>query len=189
MLHMIYWLTLVIAATRFLPHPPNFACLGALGLFAGCYMAGRKAYLIPVMALLVSDVVGQMFGVPGMGFYHPLVMAGTYLAVGLSVPMGRLLRNSSTNGRARMGRLPMAAVAASTLFFLVSNFAVWMGPWYPPTISGLVTCYRNAIPFYGYSLAGDLLFSAVVFGIYEISRFSMHRPRMAFAYAAARRNG
>lgn len=167
--HMIYWLTLVIAATRFLPHPPNFACLGALGLFAGCYLAGRRAFWIPVLALLISDLVGQLFAVPGMGFYHPVVMIGTYAGVALSVPLGRWVRSQSAPQHARLGRLPVAALTASTLFFLVSNFGVWMGPWYPPTVSGLVACYRNAVPFFGYSIAGDLFFTALVFGIFEIS--------------------
>lgn len=162
---MIYVLTLLIAATRFLPHPPNFACLGALGLFAGCYFAGRKAFLVPAIALLVSDLVGHFAGIPGMGFYNPMVMAATYLGVTLAVPVGRMLNNGSL-----WARLPAGALVASTLFFVVSNLGVWLGPWYPTTFAGLATCFTNAIPFYGYTLAGDFAFAAVMFGAYEGSR-------------------
>lgn len=167
---MIYLLTLAIAATRFLPHPPNFACLGALGLFAGCYFAGRKAYLIPAAALLISDLVGQAFGVRGMGFYNPMVMVATYLGVTLAVPVGRLVRSQTVAGGVSWLKLPFAAVAASTLFFAISNLGVWMGPWYPNTAGGLLACFTSAIPFYGYTVAGNLFFTAVMFGAFELSK-------------------
>lgn len=162
---MIYVLTLLIAATRFLPHPPNFACLGALGLFAGCYFAGRKAFLVPAIALLVSDLIGHYAGIPGMGFYNPMVMAATYIGVTLAVPVGRML-----NSGRLWARLPAGALVASTLFFVVSNLGVWLGPWYPTTFAGLATCFTNAIPFYGYTAAGDFAFAAVMFGAYEGSK-------------------
>lgn len=195
---MIYILTLAIAATRFLPHPPNFACLGALGLFAGCYFAGRKAYLVPAAALLVSDLVGQFFGVAGMGFYHPLVMIATYLGVTLAVPLGRWARASASGsarsqttdsrgpgGRVAWQRLPLVALGASTLFFVVSNFGVWLGPWYPTTIEGLAACFTNAIPFYGYTVAGDLVFTAVMFGLFELSQAPARQPSAALAKNAS----
>lgn len=167
---MIYLLTLAIAATRFLPHPPNFACLGALGLFAGCYFVGKKAYLVPAAALLISDIVAQAFGVQGMGFYNPMVMAATYLGVTLAVPIGRLVRSQLSAGKANWRRLPVAALAGSSLFFVISNFGVWLGPWYPATAAGLAACFTNAIPFFGYTMAGDLVFTAMMFGAYELSQ-------------------
>ena len=184
---MIYLLTLAIAATRFLPHPPNFACLGALGLFAGCYFAGRKAYLVPAAALLLSDLVGHAMGIPGMGFYNPLVMAATYLGVTLAVPLGRLARSQGVGDGANWKRLPLAALAASMLFFIVSNLGVWLGPWYPATAEGLVLCFTNAIPFYGYTLAGDFVFTAVMFGAFELSRSSWRSLDPALALVANRK--
>ncbi|WP_182865004.1 DUF6580 family putative transport protein [Rhodopirellula sp. JC639] len=180
---MIYLLTLAIAATRFLPHPPNFACLGALGLFAGCYFAGRKAYLVPAAALLISDAVSHLMGTPGMGFYNPMVMAATYLGVTLAVPLGRLVR-SRASANVNWRRLPAGALAASTLFFVVSNFGVWLGPWYPATAQGLIACFTNAIPFYGYTLAGDLCFVAVMFGAYELSGAKRSTLAPAVAHTA-----
>ena len=177
---MIYVLTLLIAASRFLPHPPNFACLGALGLFAGCYLAGRKSYLIPAGALLVSDIIGHLFAVPGMGFYNPVVMLATYLGVTLSVPIGRLLRS----GRMWL-KLPAGALAASTVFFVISNFGVWLGPWYPSTLSGLAACFTSAIPFYGYTIAGDFLFAVIMFGAMELSRFHVRDGRPVDPIAAS----
>jgi hypothetical protein len=178
---MIYLLTLAIAATRFLPHPPNFACLGALGLFAGCYFVGRKAYLIPAAALLISDLVGQAMGIRGMGFYHPMVMVATYLGVTLAVPVGRLVRSQSRLGSANWQKLPIAAIAASSLFFLVSNVGVWLGPWYPSTAEGFLACLTHAIPFFGYTVAGDLVFTGVMFGAFELSRATWRPEKRVLA--------
>ena len=165
---MFYWLILVAAASRFLPHPPNVACVGAIGLFAGCYLSGARAYLVPLAILFVSDVIGQLFGIAGMGFYQPITMAAVYAGATAAVLVGRLMSLSSL----RFARVPAASLVASTLFFLLSNFGVWLGGWYAMTLSGLLACYAAAIPFYGYTLAGDLAFSLLLFGVWEWSRSS-----------------
>lgn len=175
---MIYLLTLLAAASRFLPHPPNFACLGALGLFAGCYVVGKRAYLIPLAALLISDVVGHFAGFPGMGFYNLTAMAAVYSGMLLSVPIGRCLQSGN-----RWVRVPLAALTASTVFFVVSNLGVWMTPWYPSTMSGLMACFASAIPFFGNTLAGDFFFVALMFGAYELSTLRTRKPVLAPAVA------
>ncbi|MGB7345599.1 MAG: DUF6580 family putative transport protein [Pirellulaceae bacterium] len=173
---MHYVLILLVAASRFLPHPPNVACIGALGLFAGCYLAGRRAYLIPVAALLISDVIGHLLAFPGMGFYSLTTMVAVYVGAMAAVPIGRLMKNAKG-----MWKFPAGSLAASTAFFVVSNFGVWLGPWYANTLSGLAACYTAAIPFFGYTIAGDLAFTVVLFGVWEMSRRTAlapaHQPR------------
>ena len=165
---MFYWLILVAAASRFLPHPPNVACVGAIGLFAGCYLSGVRAYLVPIVILCVSDLIGQLLGVSGMGFYQPITMATVYAGATAAVFVGRLMSLSSH----RFARVPAGSLLASTMFFLLSNFGVWLGGWYAMTLSGLVACYTAAIPFFGYTLAGDMAFSLLLFGVWEWSRSS-----------------
>lgn len=164
---MYFLLILLVAASRFLPHPPNVACIGALGLFAGCYLTGYRAYLVPLAALLSSDLLGQILGTPGIGFYHPTTMVLVYAGVLAAVPVGRFLQ-----GR-HAAFVPAASLVASSLFFLSSNFGVWLGGWYSMNVAGLVGCYVAAIPFFGYTIAGDLLFSSVLFGAWEFSRRGM----------------
>ena len=159
---MFYILVLLVAASRFLPHPPNVACLSALGLFAGCYLQGRRAYLVPLCVLLLSDIAGQVFGVPGMGFYNLFPMIAVYIGALASIPLGRWLRRGQ-----KIWKVPAAAIGASTAFFLISNFGVWLGPWYPTHLEGLIACYTNAVPFYGYTLMGDMVYSALLFGAWE----------------------
>jgi len=165
---MFYVLVLLVAASRFLPHPPNVACVGALGLFAGCYLSGRKAFLIPLGALFLSDLAGHLLRVPGMGFYSLVTMACVYCGVLLSVPLGRWLRAGD-----RRWKVPAASLAASTVFFVISNFGVWLGPWYPATPAGLVHCYTNAIPFFGYTIAGDMIYTVLLVTAWEFKRSSM----------------
>ena len=159
---MFYLLVLLVAASRFLPHPPNVACLSALGLFAGCYLGGRKAFLVPLGVLLLSDIAGHLFRIPGMGFYNATSMIAVYFGAVASIPLGRWLRS----GR-KAWKVPAASIAASTAFFIISNFGVWLGPWYPTTAAGFLACYTNAIPFYGYTLVGDLAFSGLLFAAWQ----------------------
>ena len=59
---------------------------------------------------------------------------------------------------------PWLGASQLCLFFPVSNFAVWAAfDMYPKTFAGLMTCYTMAIPFFRRGLAGDLLFTAVMF--------------------------
>ena len=103
-----------------------------------------------------------------MGFYNPVTMAMVYAGSLAAVPIGRLIRR----GRRPILRVPVGSLAASTLFFLISNFGVWLAGWYGMTAAGLLSCYINAIPFYAYSLVGDLAFSVILFGVWEWSRSS-----------------
>ena len=169
---MFYLLILAAAATRLFPHPPNVACIGAVGLFAGCYLSGKRAYLVPLAALLLSDIAGHMLKIPGMGFYQPLTMAAVYLGAVAAVPVGRWL----SSRKQLWFRAPAGSLMASTSFFLISNFGVWLGGWYTFTLAGFLACYINAIPFFGYTLAGDLFFTGVLFGSFELSKsFSLQR--------------
>jgi len=71
-----------------------------------------------------------------------------------------------------------AGLSASIIFFLVSNFGVWLGsPMYPQNISGLITCYITGIPFFGNTIGGDLFYSAVLFGTFELAKYKF--PKLA----------
>ena len=132
----------------------NFAPVGALSLFAGARLRGWKAYLLPLALMAVTD---PLLG--GYSFATPFVY-GSFL---IYVWMGTRLR--STEQPVRIGA---AAVAGSLQFFLITNFAVWLGSaaTYPHTLSGLVACYVAGIPFYGRTLASDLFYSGVLFGLH-----------------------
>ena len=141
----------VAAALRLVPHPPNFTPLGAMALFGAAQLGRRPlAFAAPIGALLLSDLV--------LGVYSGMLVQ--YLAVALIVLVGwALLR------RVTALRVGVAAVASSVLFFVVTNFGVWLqSGMYPLTMVGLAACYAAAIPFFQNTLAGDLFFSGLLFG-------------------------
>jgi len=139
------------AALRLVPHPPNFSPIDAMALFGGSYLGRRwLAFAAPIGALLVSDLV--------LGFYPGMLVQ--YGAVALIVGLGifGLRRRSAI-------RIGGAALGASLLFFLVTNFAVWASSgMYAHTAAGLASCYVAAIPFLQNTIAADLFYSALLFG-------------------------
>lgn len=157
-----FGLIFIAALSRLIPHLPNFTPIGAMALFAGATLTDRKkAYAIPLAALLLSDVI--------IGFHSG--MAYVYASFVLTVFIGTRMAN-----RLSALRIGAAATLSSVLFFVISNFGVWMsGALYPKTLEGLTECYIAAIPFYHQSLAGDLFFSAALFLAYRITQTLMQR--------------
>lgn len=160
------------AAMRILPHPPNFAPIGAMALFGGAYL--RPAWLaitLPIAALLVSDAV--------IGFYAH--MEWVYISFGLTTLLGSMALNRRTPLR-----IGAAAVASSMLFYLVTNFAVWLySANYPHTAAGLMTCYAAGIPFFHNTVFADLVYSAVLFGGFAVFERAVPKLRMAGEVRAA----
>jgi hypothetical protein len=144
------------AALRLVPHPPNFTPIGAMALFSGAYLGRRwLAFAGPLAALLLSDLV--------LGFYEGMWVQ--YVAVALVVLIGLGIL-----GRISVTRVAGAALASSVLFFLVTNFGTWaMSGMYPLSASGLAACYVAAIPFFQNSLAGDLFYTALLFGGFALA--------------------
>ena len=140
------------AALRLLPHPPNFSPIAAMALFSGAQLPKRAlAFVAPFAALLLSDLaLGGFY--PGMNF--------VYLSFALTVVIGWAVASRKT---------PLviggAAVASSVLFFVLTNFGMWLfSGIYPLTQAGLVECYVAAIPFFQNTLVGDLSFTLLLFG-------------------------
>jgi len=147
-------LIVVAAFSRLLPHPANFTPLGAIALFGGVYLDKRYAVAIPLVAMLASDYF--------LGFYQGMYWVyGSFLLV---CAVGLWLRSHKSVLVVLGGTL-----ASSVIFFVVTNFGVWLPPgtMYAASWSGLVECYVAAIPFFRNSVAGDLIFVALLFGAYE----------------------
>jgi hypothetical protein len=164
---------LAAAATRLVPHPWNLTSISAVALFGGAYFEDRRlAFAVPLGALFLSDLV--------LGLYAG--MPTIYLSFAVIVGIGLWLRSHR-----RPGVIAGAALASSLLFFGLTNLGVWaFDHLYPPTWSGLVACYVAALPFFRNSLAGDLLYTAVMFGGFALleRRFAALRELPAPAGAA-----
>jgi hypothetical protein len=152
------------AALRLVPHPPNFSPIDAMALFSGAYLGRRAlAFVAPLGALLMSDLV--------LGFYHG--QATVYFSVALIVMIGTaaLTRRSAL-------RVGGAAVASSILFFVVTNFGMWLfSGIYPRTFVGLEACYVAAVPFFRNTFAGDLFYATLLFGGFRVAELLV--PKLA----------
>lgn len=139
------------ALIRFLPHPPNFVPIAAMALFGGAFFSDRRmAYAVPLGAMILSDLF--------LGLHSTMIYV--YLSFAAIVGIGFLLRK-----QVNVFTVTGASLGASMLFYTVTNFGVWLGsPYYPQTMEGLVACYVAAIPFFHYTVAGDLLFTGILFG-------------------------
>jgi len=140
------------ALSRFIPHPANFTPIAAMALFGGVYFGKRYAFVIALAAMLVSDYF--------IGFHNLLpYVYGSFILTGL---IGIWLK-----GHKSIGWIVGASLSSSVLFYVITNFGVWMTGGYPPTTAGLAECYIAAIPFFRNTLLGDLVYVGVLFGLYE----------------------
>lgn len=155
---------IIAAGLRLVPHPPNFSPIDAMALFSGAYLGRRAlAFVAPLGALLLSDLV--------LGFYHG--QETVYFSVALIVMIGMvaLTRRSAL-------RVGTAAIVSSILFFVITNFGMWLfSGMYPRTAAGLVDCYVAAIPFFQNTVAGDLFYAAVLFGAFRLAEHLAPRLR------------
>lgn len=154
-------LVLVAAALRLVPHPPNFSPIAAMALF-GAAAFDRKmwAIVLPLAAMLLSDLV--------LGFHDQ--MAAVYGSIILIEMLGLWALRSNRS----VLRVGMAAVSGSLIFFFVTNLSVWaFSGMYARTGAGLVTCFAAALPFLQNSLAGDLVFTGLLFGAWALMERSL----------------
>lgn len=161
---------LVAAASRLIPHPPNFTPVGAMALFGGAYFASRRAaFAVPLAALLLSDLA---LAATRYGWSFFSTQPAVYVSFALIVCLGLLLRGPRSTP-ARAVSVGAASLAASTLFFLITNFAVWasgsMRELYDQTLAGLVKCYAAGIPYFANTVAGDLLYALLLFGGFALA--------------------
>ncbi len=166
---MIALLIFVAAATRLFPHPPNMTPLGAMALFGSAYFAKKYwSVVIPLAALFVSNLVlnNVMYAqyYDGFVWFTPQTL-WVYGAMVLVALLGMGLLKKVTAGRVVIG-----ALAASLIFFLVTNMGSWLyDPIYTKDFNGLLQSYAAGIPFLRNSIIGNLVFSGALFGIYHFA--------------------
>ena len=183
---MLYLALFVVAVlTRLLPHPPNVTAIVAVSVIAGAYVNPRFAWLIPLAALLATDVFFlQPYGATEMTFTY----LGHVVAIGISlVGSWRFVRSrehreseraAQTRRQVRVRSLLDGYVLCGTAgiaglaFWTISNFGSFLFM-YDRTPAGLATCYANALPFLQNQLAGDVLITGGLFLVVEGYRIAV----------------
>jgi hypothetical protein len=144
---------IALAASRFVPHPPNFTSLMALSFYIPALLGVR--YL---PALVLSFLITDLF----IGFHSVTLFTwGSVIVVGLSA---KFFITS------KLSRI-MGALTGAIIFYSITNFGVWSLGSYSYTIEGLIACYTLALPFLGHTLVATLIFSSIIEVILERKLF------------------
>jgi len=149
-LRISFGIFFVLAASRFIPHPPNFTSLLALSFYVPALLGVR--YL---PALMISFVITDLFiGFHGVAFFT----WGSVAVIGLA---------SKFFVSSIFGRIS-GALSGACLFFIVTNFGVWSNGSYGYSIEGLTICYTLALPFFSYTIISTFIFSGIIEGLLKL---------------------
>tara|TARA_B100000989_G_scaffold193234_1_gene145819 strand:+ start:7462 stop:7950 length:489 start_codon:yes stop_codon:yes gene_type:complete len=141
---------IALAASRLIPHPPNFTSLLALSFYVPALLGVRYLPIL-VMSFLITDFfIGLHFVI--------LFTWGSVIFIGLSAKF--FLQNIYTR--------ISGALLGAFIFYIITNFGVWSIGLYGYTLEGLILCYTLAIPFFAHSLISTFIFSGIIEGLYKI---------------------
>lgn len=139
---------LVLGASRFIPHPPNFTSLLALSFYIPA-LFGKKYIPALITAFIVTDLI--------IGFHQSIIFTwGSVILIGL------ISKYFTKNILSRIS----GSLIGACLFFIITNFGVWSLGFYEYSLAGLKLCYVLAIPFFSYSLISTILFATLFETIY-----------------------
>lgn len=189
---VIALMILTAAFCRLIPHPPNFAPIGAMALFGAAHFRTKwAALLVPMAALLLSDIAVN--NLLYANYYKSFTVfydgfGWIYGATALTVLLGFLIMRKVNPATVAGG-----GIVASILFFLVTNFGSWAagtalapgGVAYAGDISGLISAYVAGIPFFGGTVAGNLFYAALMFGGFELAQRSFPGLRTGMTATSA----
>lgn len=146
---------IALAVTRFIPHPPNFTSLIALSFYVPALFGLRY---LPVV--IISFALTDLF----IGFHNTILFTwGSVLIIGLI---------SNFFNRSIVFRI-LGALAGALVFYLVTNFGVWLGGMYGTSFDGLIMSYIMGLPFFGYNLISTFIFSALIESFYKFYRLKV----------------
>ena len=162
-------LILIASFSRIIPHMPNFTPIGAMALFGGAYFKNKyHAFIIPILSLWISDLVINNFI---LSYYNEFTwfyqgFLWQYSAFIMIILIGYYSLNKMS-----FKNILLSSLGSSLIFFVVTNFGVWIsGSMYSLDLSGFITCYALALPFYKGTLLGFLFYSSFLFGVFEMSK-------------------
>ncbi len=152
--------------SRFVFHTPNFTPVIALALFSGAYVNKKYAIIMPVLLMAATDVI--------LGLYNSVFF--TWIAIGVAALLGTKLRDRKT-----FGTVLLNSVLSAVVFFIISNFGVWlMSGIYAHNLAGLARCFILAIPFFRNTFFSTIIYTVVLFTVYETISVRVKNTRFAY---------
>ena len=135
---------LVISASRLIPHPPNFTSLIAISFYIPAMFGYR--YITPVVfAFGITDLI--------LGFHSVILFTwGSIILIGI------ISKYFSSTLKSRF----LGVLTGAVIFFVTTNFGVWLIGSYGYTFSGLLTCYVLAIPFFTNTVISTIFYAIII---------------------------
>ena len=151
-----------LAASRFVPHPPNFTSLLALSFYVPAIL-GIRYLPILIVSFIITDLV--------IGFHEVTLFTwGSIILIGLG---------SKFFIKTILNRI-LGSLLGASLFFLITNFGVWSLGLYGYSLNGFVSCYTLALPFFAYSLISTFIFSGIMEGMLKLNFLKLNISKKYF---------
>ena len=140
----------VLAASRFIPHPPNFTPIISMAILSGFVLKNLKhSILLILSAMIFTDIF--------LGFHKNMLFVYTslYLITTVSFKFSHKINYKS---------LLFYCLLSAICFFILTNYGVWFfGNLYAKNFEGLIECYIMAIPFFKNTIISTIIFSYIAF--------------------------
>ena len=164
--YFILGIILLASFSRLIPHYPNFTPVIAIAIFGGNFFNNRiLAVSIPLVILWISDLIINNFVFnyyESFIFFYPGFF-WQYLPIICITLIGRY-----SIDKVSLLRLLGVSVSSSLIFYIVSNFGVFISSSiYTKDLSGLLLCYTAALPFFYGTLSSTVIYTFSLFGIKE----------------------
>ena len=165
-LWIIVAIIVIAALSRLLPNSiANFTAVGAIAFMGGALIKNKYLkYLLPISILMISDIVlntviySSFTG--GSLIYEGMLWV--YIPFVLSVFIGEKMLK-----KLNFGRVIGTALVSGLVFFLLSNFGVWMSSaLYAKSFAGLLEAYAMGVPFFRSTLMGNAVYGVLIYGAY-----------------------
>ena len=148
---------LALAVSRFIPHPPNFTSLIALSFYVPAIFGSRYMPVV-LLSFVFTDIV--------IGFHNTLLFTwGSVIFIGI---FSRYFTKSI------LTRIS-GALTGALIFFIITNFGVWVSGMYQANLNGLIESYVMGLPFFGYSLVSTFIFGSLIETVYKFTKFSLKK--------------
>ncbi len=150
---------LSLSLSRFIPHPPNFTSLLALSFYVPAILGLRYLPILLISFAITDFIIG----------YH----SGTFFTWGSVFMIGIMANYLSRNLVTRLS----GALLGAFIFYLVTNFGVWLSGMYEYSIIGVMNCYTLALPFFAYSVISTLVFSVIIEIFLKAYQYKILKPQ------------
>ena len=145
---------LILIASRFIPHPPNFTSLIAISFYVPAVF-GRKFIPAIIAGFLLTDLI--------IGFHNVILFTwGSVIIIGLI----------SNYFKDRIFSRLIGSFLGTLIFFVISNYGYYFTGYYGYGLEALVQCYLMAIPFFGFSILSTFVFSLIIELLIKIKKVS-----------------